>query len=331
MANIARYLGFVEEASYGESPAPEAVMHVDVASIGIDVPADPEMIYGGGLSRGPYIHRPGFYSPSGDISYAFDVRSIGFLLKWALGGYSFLDGGGSNNTHTIYGSADNILDSFCARVGKDVFEHIFSGCVINTLNISVQGEYCQVTAGIIAQKDSKGTLKTIDELLLPSEYPLAFHEVTAKIATVDESAIIKGFDLNISNNLTAESGRTIGTRYPRLLRAGERTITLSKTLMFDDTDQLENYWGDSDGPSDDGPTDLALEITFDAGDDGSIVISLPRFIYTNVEQKPSGRDALEQATAGRAFLAETLTGVEADDTDISIEIENGEDDMTLAS
>lgn len=329
MANIARYLGFCEEASFNESPAPEAVMHVDIASASIDVPGETQMIYGGGLARSPYLHRPGFYAPSGDIVYAFDIRSIGFLLKWALGGYSFE--GGTPNVHTIYGSNQNILDSFCARIGKDVFEHVFSGCVINTLSLAVEGEYCQVTANIIAAKDSQAVLKSLSELLLPSEYPLAFHEVTAKIATVDQSAKIKGFTLEIGNNLSAESGRTIGSRYPRLIRAGERSITVAKTLMFDDTDELERYWGGETGPADTGSTEFALEITFDGGDGGSMVISLPRVIYTNVEQKPSGRDALEQPVSGRAFLPSELTGDEETDTDISIELENSEDNMSLGS
>lgn len=326
MAEVLRYLGVCEENEFAESPAPAAVIHVDIASASLDVPGDTEMIYGGGLSRGPYIHRPGFYSPSGDIVYAFDIRTIGFLLKWALGGYSF--GAGSPlNTHTIYGSSKNILDSFCARLGKDVFEHVFSGCVINTLTLKVEGAYCELTAAIIAAKDAKATLKTLADLLLPDEYPLAFHEVTAKIATVDQSAKIKSLNIEIANNLSAEAGRTIGSRHPRLIRAGERTVTVSKTLMFDETDELERYWGGVAGPSILGGTEFEIEINFDAGDDGSLKIDLPRFIYTAVGQKPSGRDEQVQTTTGRAFLPKEI--VEETDTDIVATLENKEESMEL--
>ena len=328
MQNVLRYLGICEEISFAESPAPAAIIHMDIASASLDVPGDTEMIYGGGLSRGPHIHRPGFYAPSGDIVYAFDIRTIGFLLKWALGGYSFATGS-PLNTHTIYGSSKNILDSFCARVGKDLFEHVFSGCVINTLTLKVEGAYCELTASIMAAKDAKATLKALADLLLPTEYPLAFHEVTAKIATVDQSAKIKSLNIEISNNLSIESGKTIGSRYPRLIRAGERTVTVSKTLMFDETDELERYWGGASEPSILGGTEFALEINFSAGVDGSLKIDLPRFIYTAMGQKPSGRDEQEQTTSGRAFLPEEI--VEETDTDIVATLQNKEDSMELGS
>jgi hypothetical protein len=327
---ILRYAGFAEEKTYAESPPPDAVFHVDIASTSLDVPSDVQMIYGGGLARGPYLHRPGFYAPEGDIVYAFDIRTIGFLLKWVLGGYKFESGEPDPlNTHTFWGSNKNILDSFCARLGKDVFEHIFSGCVLNSLAIKVEGEYCEATASVIASKDIKTELKSIGELLLPDEYPLAFYEVTAKIAGNDYSAKIKGFTLTINNGMSADTGKTIGSRYPRLIRAGEREVTLSKTLMFDDTSELERYWGAESGPSDTGTEEFTVEINFDAGDNGSLKITLPRFIYTSVEQKPSGRDALEQPTNGRGFLPKELTGVDETDTDITVELKNKEEDMSI--
>lgn len=328
MSNVLRYLGICEESEYAEAPAPAATMHIDIASTTVDVPGDTQMIYGGGLARSPYIHRPGFYSPSGDIVYAFDIRTIGFFLKWALGGYDFL-AGEPLNTHTIYGANKNILDSFCARLGKDVFEHVFSGCVINTLTLKIEGAYCELTASIIAAKDSRVDLKALSELLLPDEYPLAFHEVTAKIATVDQSAKIKGLTLVIANNMSAEAGRTVGSRYPRLIRAGERTVTVSKTLMFDDISELERYWGGTNEPSDLGASEFEVEINFDARSDGSLKILLPRFIYTSVEQKPSGRDEQVQATAGRAFLPAEI--IEETDTDIVATLMNKQDSMELAS
>ncbi len=424
---VLRYLGLAEEASYNVSPAPVAGFHVDIASASLDTPPDTQMIYGGGLRRGAVTHRPGYYHPEGNIVYAFDIRTIAFLLKWALGGYEytapvpvavaevqtlFLGGadggtfvlgngtvwttaldwndsaatiqtaleviygagnvvvatdtdftitfatsvGDSNleahfsyltgatspaltldtpyaevkdNLHEIWGSESNILPSFCARLGKDLFEHVFSGCVINSLEITVEGEFCQATANIIGAKDAKAAIKEIGDLLLPDEYPLAFHEVTSSIAAGDVSSLVKSLTLSINNNLSADAGRSIGSRFPRRLPANERIITLSKTLWHEDTAQLERYWGGSTGPADAGSSEFAVLLNLDAGSDGSMEISLPRFVYTQVQQQPSGRDEITQSVAGRALLTDiALEDASTVNSEILATIENGEGDIS---
>ena len=327
-SKILRYLGLCEEKEFLENPVPDAVMHLDIASAGLDVPADAQMIYDGGLTRGPNLHRPNFYVCSGSIAYAFDIRTIGYLLKWALGGYSF-DEDSPLNKHSIWGGSSNELDSFCARLGKDVFEHVFSGCVINTLTINVEGEYCRATADIRAAKDKKADLRGLNELLLPGEAPLAFYEAACEIAEKDESAKVQSFTLEINNNIGEDSGRTIGTRYPRLFKAGERTVTVSSNLIFSDTAELERFWGGYGGPADTGTEEFKVKYIFDSGEHGNMEIVLPRFIYTSVGQQPSGRDALIQPVSGRAFLPQEISG--AEDTDIQVELNNKEEDMELAS
>ncbi|MFA5543256.1 MAG: phage tail tube protein [Bacilli bacterium] len=324
---ILRYIGLAEETLFNQ--AAEAVIHLDMASASLDSPADTQMVYAGGLQRGARTHRPGFYSPSGNIVYAFDVRSIAYLLKWALGGYLFT--GGSPNMHEFYGQNDIILPSFCTRLGKDRFEHVFTGCVINSLELKVEGEYCMVTADIIAAKDAKASLEEVSNLLLPEEYPLAFHEMTLAIGS-DVSAKFKDFTLTIANGLNAESGRSVGSRYPRRIPAGEREITFSANLWFENTDELEVYWGDSTGPADSGSTEFSPVITFDAGLGGSLEISLPTCIYTQVQQQPSGRDELVQAVAGKAFM-DTIELSDASnvESEILVTVENELGDLDSVS
>jgi len=109
----------------------------------------------------------GSIAPSGNIVYAFDIKTIRWLLKWTLGGYVFTDLG---NLHEIYASDNTDLPSFTARLGKDLFEHVFAGCKINSLEISVEDSFCQATAELIAVKDSKAVLKEQHELTLPADY-----------------------------------------------------------------------------------------------------------------------------------------------------------------
>lgn len=326
--SIARYVGLAEETSFNQPASPAAVTHVDIASSSLDVPSDTQLIYGGGLQRSAITHRPGFYSPSGNLVYAFDIRTIGFLLKWALGGYDFTASGGTGslNLHEFYGTAENVLPSFVARVGKDHFEHVFSGCVINSLEITVEGEWCQATADIVAAKDSRADLVEIQNLLLSPAYPLAFYEVTASIDGSPSSCSVKSFTLTINNNQDAEAGRGLGQRHPCRIIAGERETTFSKDLFFENIAALQKIWGGTDGPSSEGPTEFAVELTFDSGDHGTMVVSMPKVIYTSVAQQPSGRDEITQSTSGRALMDDVALadGSTTVTSEIYIRLENEE-------
>lgn len=297
MAKILRYLGLAEEATFAE-PA-EAEFHVDIASASLDSPSDTHLDFESSMGRGARMHRPGFYSPSGNIVYAFDIKTIRWLLKWTLGGYVFTD---LDNLHEIYASDNIDLPSFTARLGKDLFEHVFAGCKVNSLEISVEDSFCQATAELVAVKDSKAVLKEQHELLLPEDYPLAFYDVTMNLDGSDISSQVKSFTLSISNGIDAATGRSIGSRYPRKLLAAEREVTLSSSMFFEDTSQLERFWGGSLGPSEAGSQEYSLEFNFDAGGGKGMVIKLPRVIHTSVDIQPSGRDELVQEISAKAYM-----------------------------
>lgn len=333
-----RYFGFAEEESYGESPSPGALIVVDQASSGLDTPADTQLLYEGGLTRGIRTHRPGFYAPTGNIVYGWDIGSIGWLLKWALGGYVFTSEGGEGalNLHELYGSEESIMKSFCARLGKDVFEHVFSGCAVNSLELVADSDFCMATVDVVAAKDAKDTLKTITQVkaLLPPGYPLAYHELSVeRIGASDISARIKSLTLSIGNNLDAMSGKTMAHRHPQRAIAGARDITLSMDVFYEDLDMLELLWGSDAGPVAGGSTPYGLQLVFNSGEHGTLTIRLPSLINTQVQQQPSGRDEIVQALVGRSIVGEITLNDEATkiETDIYCKLENVESEMKVGS
>lgn len=218
MVQRLRYVGLAPEAIFAEEPSPEAVIHMDIASATLDAPADSDLLYEGGLSRSAYTRRPGFYAPEGNFMYAFDIDSIAHLLYWTLGGYAFTADNPEVglNLHEFWGSADSLLPSFVTRLGKDKFnapstdfEHVFRGCTVGQLGFSVSDAFAEVTADITAAKDGRDDIKDVGDLILPGSYPLAFHELTATIDGVDESANIKEVSFSINNNPSADDGRSI--------------------------------------------------------------------------------------------------------------------------
>jgi len=334
---IRRYCGIAEEAVYGEESSPEAAVHLDIASASLDVPTDTNIFYEGGAQRSARLHRPGFYAPTGDIVYALDIRTIGWFLKWALGQYVYTGAGGSNGTnlHEFYGTKQTRLSSFCARIGKDIFEHIFSGCIINSLEINVGDALCMATVDVAAKQDAKGALETGD-LLFPEEYPLAFHEVTAYLIGSPDDEIstkVKELTLTINNNASADDGRHVGSRHPGQVPVGDRETTLSLDLFYEDTDMLEKLWGGSVGPAAGGSTEYGIRLELDAGVHGVLKVDLPKVINTTVGQQPSGRDEVTQNVEVRALIDTIVLddGSTEVDSEILASLENNEDEMSVTS
>ncbi len=328
MSKIRRYCGIAEEATYGEGPPPEAEVHLDISGSSLDVPGDANIIYDGGARRTARIYRPGFYAPAGNVVYALDINTIGYFLKWALGEYEFTStgGAGSLHLHEMWGTEDSTLPSFCARVGKDLFEHVFSGCAVNSLEINVGDGLCMATVDIAAQKDAKTTLEA-GELDFPADYPLAFHEVTARIVKAgpdeDISTQIKDLTLTINNNAAADDGRHIGNRHPARIPVNDRETTLSLAMHFEDLDMLERYWGDSGGPAAAGSEEFKMAIVLDAGDNKKLEIFLPKVIVTTPQQQPSGRAQLEQSVDIRALVGEVeLQDASKKESEILCSLEN---------
>lgn len=339
MAGIRRYCGIAEEATYGQTPAPAAIVHLDIVGSSLDVPADTNIIYEGGARRSARIYRPGFYAPAGNVEYGLDIRTIGWFLKWALGNYLFTNSGGTGalHLHEIYGSHDTILPSFCARVGKDIFEHVFSGCVLNALEINVGDALCIATADIVAQKDSKAALEA-GELLFPDEYPLAFHEVNAFLIgtpDVNISARIKELSLAITNNAAADQGRHVGNRHPARIPANDRETVVNLTLFHEQTDFLERLWGASTGPNACGSTEWGLKLEFKTApcaDHGSMIMTFPKVVSTTTQQQPSGRSEMPQTVAVRALMdTVTLSNSDEVETEVLCALENNQGDMETGS
>lgn len=320
MPPVRRYAGFGNESVYGTAVA--AQFHVDMQSATLDAPSGTESYYAGGLGRGIRTRRPGYYVPSGNIVYAWDIRTIGAMLRWALGGYVFTDD--TLNTHEMYASDDVILPSFTARIGKDVFEHVFAGCVVDSLELDLAGDFLLATMAVNAKKDSKAALQAESALLLPDEFPLAFHDATISLFGSARSADIKKLKLMIANGARPDSGRGIGSRYAYRQPVGSRDITLATDLWLENTGDVEDFWGGASGPSDDGPADQAISITCDAGADGSLVLALPRAHFTKVATQPSGREEITASAEIRALVddIELLDGVTTVRSELLATLEN---------
>jgi len=259
-----RYIGIAEEPEFGTKDILTPAIYLDIASTSLDTPSNTNLFYTGGLGRGTSKVVHGAYMPEGDIQYAADLHSVGYFLKWALGEYIVTDQEDDTKLHEFYRTEYANLPSFQAAVGKDLFEHIFIGCTINSLTLETSNEFLNLTANVICKKDMiKETIQDIDLDMLPQNIPIAFHQVRARIKGMEESAKIKSLTLTIENNLNGEDGMGIGSKYTNRHIAGESNINLriikyntisSKgekmvCIVPDGIEILDNSFGRSLGPA----------------------------------------------------------------------------------
>lgn len=343
---VLRYAAFAEEGSYGSGMA-NPTFAVDESTASLDTGKDVEIIYDGSLGRAPRVHRPGFYSCEGDVEYAFDIRSIGWFLKWALGGYAHTaPGNGEFNIHECYATNDVVLPSFVSFLGKDKidatnFEHKFAGCTISDLEIAVSNEYATVKVGIVAAVDAPNPegIKTRAEIeaLLPTEHLLVFHNVTATLGNSSISERVTNVKLGVKNDVKADAGQCLGSRFPSRMPAGARETTFTMDCYFNTMDELTLFWGSPQGApfAVDGTTETSLTLTFISTDDngqpdGTLDISLPRVILTKVPTPTKGKDEVKLNVEGQAFQDSVLlhdnTSVY---TDILATLSNNQEAMVI--
>lgn len=293
---ITRYLGFAEETTFGT--AATAVETIDPGSAELDPSGDQALIYEG-VSRLDRIVAPAQYTSEGSIETPFDLEAFPWFLKWLLGGYSVT--GTGPYVHSFFSQDSALMKSFTARVGKDVFEHVFSGCVVSSLSLELDDSFLTASIDVAGGKDAKATLATPTfsqgDIYAP-------HQVTATINGVDESAVIESFSIKIETGADNESGVTIGSRFPRRAYRGALTVEMEMNLSFFSTTQIEKFWGTSTGPT--STALLEFDTVINVGSD--IVINIPRAVYTTISQPLSGRDRIEQTATLRALVADDGSG-----------------------
>lgn len=256
-----------------------------------------------------YAHFAAPTTIDGTINYTTGVMSIsGATVSHAYTTTYYEGDTAGTFEHTIIGDlTQQEMLSSTLKLGKDEFMHTFKGTAITQIVIAVEREWALATLTVVSQKDEKETVLPLASVKVPQGYPLPFHKMTIKEADYDSaltdySAQVEGLTLTINANSDGEGGVTLGSRYPRRVWSGELMITADLTLVFDSTSELEDFWGGAAGPSDDGTTEKAYQITMDGGVLGNIVIDLYKCIMTSPPTiSPSGRDRVSQSLSVEAI------------------------------
>jgi len=296
---ITRYLKIGEEAEYGVE-ATEYPETLDPESASIDPEGDDKLIYEGmgGLDRTVGL---GVYSTAGDITIPLDDLVSGWFFKWALGEYEVTgtdDGEGNITapyTHIFTPSTKPLMDSFSAKIGKDIFEHVFLGNVISSIEIEVESEWALMTVSVIGAKDKKDVLADTVDYTEGQFFTAPMASLTK--GSTDRSASINSLSLSIETGADIESSQGFGSRFPTKAFRGSTIVEMEMELGFDDEEELLAFWGGNDGPSISNIEEMDYTLSF--GD--NIDFIFPRVVYTASGQPAEGREGITQSVTARAL------------------------------
>ena len=321
-----RYLGIVEEYTYGVLSASPLWNYLDFASASIDPPGDEKIIWGGASNRAPYVYQPGAYSVSGDVELPVDSELFGWFLKWLFGSVASATQQTDKARLHTFTPADT-LKSFNAKVGKDTMEYQVYGLGVGDLSINIEKELAVAKVALVGQKDAKNAIGS--PTLNTPGYFFPFHRAALKYgdrATPGAAIPFERMTFSYKNNLDTKDTIRLGSRFPNFLNVGERDVTLEGDLAFTNTDALERFWsatgatGPASTTTNYTPFSMFLELTGPAiaGSSpmlyNSLYITLPQALITQVKKPVQKRDRIKVGVTYKALYKD------ATDKDVKAEL-----------
>lgn len=289
-----RYLQFIKESEYGYTHENSPALTVE-GNCSLDVPDE------------PYIELPnmqetnttalkGYYVPDGDIEIGLDLQTAHVLLYYCLGGYTY---DSTNKTHILYTKGGTELPSFTVcvgkenKVGKDGFEHIFRGVVVDSFSLDISEDLAMLKMTCKAKIDFMADIKEFVDI--PDYYPIAFYHLHAFLAGQDVSPDTNSYTLELNNNLAQDKGKGLGSMFPYYMPSDGKEINISTDIAFQGSKYLRMFWGATD-EEDNGPTE---DVTFFdyklKGHDraeNEIEVICPKCYFKSISQNLDGKEAI---------------------------------------
>lgn len=290
-----RYFGYRPESTYGTENTSADIRYLNMGKCTLDTPKDPNLEVPTFEETASRIKR-GLYSPSGDLEVALDIYSINEFLYFTLGTETVVTAG---EKYLIYAGSSRTLPSFTAYVGKDDgntndFEHIFYGCVISKLSISISDGLATATISIQAQKDGKAALKSESAITIADSYPLAFYEAETQMGSTDLTARTTSFEFQFDNGIDAKNGQAFGSMFPYKLSSSGKTPSIKTDVFYEGYDMLVKFWGDTSGPTC-GTTYESYKIVFTDEMENELTLIFPKTALATASAPVEGTDEIKQS------------------------------------
>lgn len=308
-----RYVSITRESTYA---SPDIVSNnlitSEFAESNLDVAGDTAIELNRGFGRTTRHMAPGPYIPQGDITSVLSVEFFPHIIS-GLGEYFH-----SNNIHYFWNTDGRDLPSYQIQVGKDVIEQVFHGCTLNSITLSCEKEYGDVTANYVCANDTlNGPAKGIEDLAPIQETPISFTQVKVAIDGEDKTSerVLNSLSIAIENNVNAEDGVGLGDNHSKKMVAGEASTTVDFENLFTDDYFLTMF---KQGGT------HTLELTFTDENSNYVKFYFPAIFLKNSQQNASGREVIKQPLSFKAMAGNCQAGERTINTDCLISVKNGE-------
>lgn len=281
------HIGIAKETTWGTAVAASDYFEALSESIVTNIERfDVRNIFGG-------MYEPddeaGVVRHAGDIILPAHPVSIGFFLNGALGVNSVtavLSGVLFTNQFTPVTSDTgslSALPAYTLEVFRDVTSsQQYAGAQFNTLELSVTpNQELRATVGVIA-KTRAGLAATTPSF--PGSPTGVFKFNTASVSLGGNAiARLENFTLTFDNQLEGIPVLNAANEVARIHRTGPQLVRVTGTAAFDNTTDFDSFINE---------TEQRLFLNFTRADSFSLLIDIPRAIFTEHPQQITGRDRL---------------------------------------
>lgn len=294
---MAGYMGLSKETTWGSAVAAGSFMELLSENVAATLDRfDTRNVFNGVAEPDDTT---GLVRIEGDIVSAGNPESLGLLLHAALGDPVTTSVTAQYKTHVFQCAAADV-SSVCVRppYTVELFRDVTSAQQYDGMQASMLTLACQpnqdlrATVHWIGKATRNKSRVAAASVLFPTTpgQPFTFDTCSVSIAGAGVD-LVEGFNLEINNNLEAVPALNASTAIARVQRVNPVQVNFNGTVAFTDIAQYLAFLNQ---------TEQALTLHFNKPGSFSLLISMPRFIYTAFPLGMSGRGRQVVSFEGKA-------------------------------
>ncbi len=294
------FVGIAKESSYGTPVGATDYFEIMSENLSESIDRFPTRnVFGGFYDPDDYA---GARRAAGSLSMFGHPVSMGILLKAAMSTISgspvlsgFLHLSRFISTKSDF-SNTIACQPYTLEINRDVTSsHQFAGAVCNRLQLALApNQDLRLTADWIAQAGLLLAQTTPTYPGSPTD-PFTFETASLSIGG-SATARWEAFSMNINNNLDGILALNASNNIIRVRRRGPQEVTIGGTIDFTDVAEFLDFKNQ---------TERQLQLTLTRANSFSLLIDVPRFVYTSFPTGIAGRDRLTINVAGKARYSTT--------------------------
>ena len=246
---------------------------------------------------------------SGAITMALQPDAFTLMCLHGIMGIDSASNATDARTFTEIGvGATDTLPSFTVHCGRDEFEHVFAGQVVDSISVSSSiGEYAMLTVNFTSakQNDDNGALASAVPAYTgdAAHFSKAYVNFEAGATTGDFSPHVQSIDFEIRTNRDMDNTYSLSSdtcirKPPVTTREITGSITFHKSLnsaistdIAKNEPHINDLMSGANALKNPGSATAALSALFYVDADNYIQFDFPKVIYEMPETSVSGRDS----------------------------------------